>query len=290
MSVASLPSEPDTLAGSLGGVHGAAEIGFTVKQGETRLEHLYQHDPLRVMFPTPPAGEPPCAVLITTSGGMVGGDRLDISVTAGPDTTAMAMAGAAEKVYRSAGEDSRINVRLSVQQNGCLEWLPQETILFDGARLRRRTIVDLQPGARILAGEILVFGRIASGERMSQGLIREAWELRRDGRLVWADALHLDGDMEAVFANPACFDGATAMATAIYSGDDAAQYLEQARALLGEGTEHLRCGATVINGVLVLRWLGRDAEPLRRAFGKFWAAFRHASGSLPATLPRLWNI
>ena len=245
MSVATLPSEPIGSAGRLSGVQGAAEIGFALKQGATRLNHLYQHDPLRVMFPTPPAGEPPCAVLVTTSGGMVGGDRLDISVTAGPKTTAMAMAQAAEKVYRSAGEDSSINVRLSVGKNSWLEWLPQETILFDGARLCRRTVIDLEPDARILAGEILVFGRIASGERLSQGLVREAWELRRDGRLAWADALHLESPMDDIFANPACFDGATAMATAVYADDDAAQYLEQARTLLGEGADNLRCAATV---------------------------------------------
>ncbi len=290
MSVATLPYEPISFAGPLNGVHGTAEIGFALKQGETRLDHLYQHDPLRVMFPTPPAGEPPCAVLVTTSGGMVGGDRLDISVTAGPETTAMAMAQAAEKVYRSAGEDSAINVRLSVAQNAWFEWLPQETILFDGARLRRRTVIDLEPGARILAGEILVFGRIASGERMRQGLVREAWELRRDGRLVWADALHLEGPMDDIFANPACFDGATAMATAVYADDDAVQYLEQARTLLSAGNDHLRCAATVINGVLVMRWLGRDAQSLRRAFGEFWTGFRHAATGLPETLPRLWII
>jgi len=199
MSVATLRSEPNSFAGSPGGVQGAAEIGFIRKQGETRLDHLFQHDPLRVLFPAPAPGEPPCAVLVTTSGGMVGGDHLNVSVSAGPGTTALAMAQAAEKIYRSAGEDSKIDVRLSVGQDAWLEWLPQETILFDGARMRRRTAIDLEPGARILAGEILVFGRIASGERLSQGLVREEWNVRRQGRLIWADALHLEDAMDHFF-------------------------------------------------------------------------------------------
>lgn len=297
MSVATLPSDPVPAVhfgtGALRArVHGAAEVGFVRKQGETRLDHLYQHDPLRVLFPTPPMGDLPNAVLVTTSGGLVGGDRLDISVSAGPDTAAMAMAQAAEKVYRSTGEDSLIDILLSVRRGGWLEWLPQETILFDGARLRRRTTIDLKTGAKILAGEILVFGRIASGERLSRGLVREEWRVRRKGRLIWADALHLDGYLKDIFTEPACFGGATAQATVVYVADDPAAHLDLARSLLAkaEGDGELRYAATVVNGVLVARWLGHDPTRLRRAFGDFWAGFRHASAGLPATLPRLWNV
>ncbi len=290
MSVATLQFEPNSFAGSLGGVHGAAEIGFIFKQGETRLNHLFQHDPLRVLFPTPAPGEPPCAVLVTTSGGIVGGDHLDVCVSAGPGTTAMAMVQAAEKIYRSAGENSRIDVHLSVGQDAWLEWLPQETILFDGSRMCRRTAIDLEPGARVLAGEILVFGRIASGERLTHGLVREAWELRRQNRLIWADALYLEDNMETIFTLPACFNGATAQATAVYAGDDAIKYLELARSMFDDGEDELRSAATVVNGVLVVRWLGRDPVRLRQAFGKFWERFRHAAANLPATLPRLWAI
>lgn len=288
MSVATLPSDPASAARfGKGGVYGVAKVGFVLKQGETRLDHLYQHDPLHVLFPTPPAGELPNAVLVTTSGGLVGGDRLELSVSAGPGTAAMATAQAAEKIYRSTGKDSVIDVHLPVGRDAWLEWLPQETILFDGARLRRRTIIDLDAGAKILAGEILVFGRIASGERLSRGLVREEWRVRREGRLVWADALHLEGDMEGIFAEPACFGGATAQATAIYAGDDAPEHLDLARSLLDN---ELRAAATVVNGVLVARWLGPDPARLRRAFGDFWAGFRHGCAGLPAILPRLWTI
>jgi urease accessory protein len=115
-----------------------------------------------------------------------------------------------------------------------------------------------------LAGEILVFGRIASGERLSRGLVREAWSVRRDDRLIWADALHLDGDLKDIFAEPACFGGATAQAIAVYVDDDPAAYLDLARSLLDEEDDGLRSATTAVNGVLVTRWLGHDPARLRR--------------------------
>ena len=288
MSVATLRSEPETDATIH--THGAASVAFARAGGATRLTGLYQRDPLRVLFPDVPEGEIPTAVLVTTSGGLVGGDRLDVSVAVGDGAEAMMFGQAAEKVYRSAGPTCRIAVELSVGRDGWLEWLPQETILFDGARLERQTRVEIAPGARALAGEILVFGRIAGGERLSHGLVRDAWEVRRQGRLAWADALRLEDDMAGVLAEPACFDGATAYATVVHAGDDAAARLDLARSLLGRNEAGLRAGVTVVNGVLVARWLGRDAETLRRAFGDFWAAFRAAAGGRRDTLPRLWHV
>lgn len=288
MSVATLRSEPETDATIH--THGAVSVAFARDGGTTRLAGLYQRHPLRVLFPEAPAGEIPIAVLVTTSGGLVGGDRLDVSISIGDGAAAMIFGQAAEKVYRSAGPICRIAVELSIAGDGWLEWLPQETILFEGARLDRRTRIDIAPGARVLAGEILVFGRIAGGERLSRGLVRDAWEVRRQDRLVWADTLHLEDDMKSVLADPACFDGATAYATVVYAGDDAAARLDLARSLLGRNEVGLRAGVTVVNGVLVARWLGRDAETLRRAFGDFWAAFRAAAGGRRDTLPRLWHV
>ncbi|MGH6662123.1 MAG: urease accessory protein UreD [Rhodospirillales bacterium] len=286
MSVATLRSEPAAATQT----HGAASVAFARDDDVTRLTGLYQRDPLRVLFPDVPEGEIPTAVLVTTSGGLVGGDRLDVSVSVRDGAEAMMFGQAAEKVYRSAGPTCRIAVELSVGRDGWLEWLPQETILFEGARLERRTLIEIAPGAHALAGEILVFGRIAGGERLSHGLVRDAWEVRRQGRLAWADALHLEDDMASVLADPACFDGATAYATIVHAGDDAAGRLDLARFLLAQHGGGLRAGATVVNGVLVARWLGRDAETLRRAFGDFWAAFRAAAGGLRNILPRLWHV
>ena len=187
---------------------GRAEIGFGSSGGVTRLAHLYQRDPLRVLFPTPAAGDPALAVIVTTSGGLVAGDRLDIVIDLGPGAAAHVTASAAEKVYRSTGSTTAIAQRLSAGAGARLEFLPPETILFDGARLRRETVVELDPDSAFLGGDIVVFGRRARGERFSHGFLREVWEVRRDGQLVWGDALHLEDDIARTVDDPACFAGA----------------------------------------------------------------------------------
>src|SRR5207244_7683721 len=126
---------------------GVAEIGFGQQDGVTRLTHLYQRDPLRVLFPTPAVGDPPLAVLLTTSGGLVGGDRLDIDIRLAEGAAVHVTASAAEKVYRSMGPTTAIRQSLSVAAGAALEFLPPETILFDGARLWRETTIELGPGS-----------------------------------------------------------------------------------------------------------------------------------------------
>ena len=104
-----------------------------------------------------------------------------------------------------------------------LEFLPQETILFDAARLRRTTTVELGDAAQFLGGGIVVFGRRARGEAFTTGLLREVWEVHRNGRLIWGDALHIDGDVRGIMADPACFGGAAACATLILAVPDPAR-------------------------------------------------------------------
>jgi urease accessory protein len=286
MCAATSPSDTTTAAA----VGGVAEVGFARRDGTTRLSHLHQHEPLRVLFPRTTAPEVPVAVLVNTAGGLVGGDHLEVRAVASEGSAAMVTSQAAEKVYRSAGPDCLIDVGITVGPSAWLEWLPQETILFDGARLRRRTAVDVAPSGRLMAAEMLVFGRAARHERLTHGLIRDAWEIRHKGRLVWTDILHMADDLGSLLDDPACFDGAGAVATFVHVADDATERLPLARDLLPVEEDAVRAGATVINGVLVARWLAREALPLRAAFGAFWAAFRSRGGGLPAGLPRLWHI
>lgn len=270
-------------------VHGRAEVGYGRRAGVTALCHLYQRDPLRVLFPTPARGEAPTAALVTTSGGLVAGDCLSVAVDAGPNTALTVIPQAAEKVYRSAGADCAIDVSLAAAEGAALEWLPQETILFEGARLRRETVVTVGAGARVLAGEMLVLGRIARGERMTRGLVRDSWEIRRDRHLVWADALHLDGDVGALTAAAAGLGGASAVGMAVYAGDDADAHLDTARSALA-GDDGLCSAATVVNGVLVARFLADRPADLRTAYGRFWGAMRSAVFGRPEALPRLWHV
>ncbi len=271
------------------GVHGAAEVAFTGTGDRTRLAGLYQRAPLRFLFPRVGKADTVTAVLVTTSGGLVGGDVLDVSVSAGEGSVALVTAQAAEKIYRSAGDDCRVTVRLKVASGGWLEWLPQETILFEGARLRRVTELDLDAGGCAMAGEILVFGRVASGETLTRGLVRDAWAVRRGGRLVWADAIHLEGEIADRLAAPSCLNGAVAAATMVYAGDDTREHLDAARSLLARyvDTETL-AGATVVGGLLIVRWLGYDTLALRTAYGAFWIAFRRHVRGGNEDLPRVW--
>jgi len=272
---------------------GAAEIGFARRDGISRLAQLYQRDPLRVLFPAPAAGDPPVAVIVTTSGGLVAGDRLDIRVELAPGATAHVTASAAEKVYRSTGRTTTIRQTLSIGPGAALEFLPPETILFDGARLQRETVIDLAPGSAFLGGDIVVFGRRARGERFANGFLREVWELRRNGYLVWGDALHLDDDVGRIIDDPVCFDGAAAFATMIFSppAGDVRSLLDGARVVQGVcATTGLRAGATTIAGAVIARWLASDAAVLRRAYADLACHFRSAALGLPPRLPRVWHV
>lgn len=286
----SSPSDVLSVSGGGVSVHGRAQVKFKQSDGVTSLDRLFHTDPLRVVFPTPALYDIPHAVIATTSGGLVGGDWLELDLSVADGARAQFMPQAAEKVYRSTGADSRITVEIDGGAGCWMEWLPQETILFDGARLRRRTRLDIAAGGRALAGEMLVFGRTASGERLATGLVRDSWEIRRDGRLAWADSFHMDEDLAAVMASPACLNDGVAMATAVLVADDAAAWLKPARTLLAESVDAIRSGATVVNGVLVIRWLGDDAQALRKNFGAFWGEFRHLVAGLPVALPRLWHV
>jgi urease accessory protein len=272
---------------------GAAEIGFASCHGVTRLAHLFQHDPMRVLFPVPEPGDAALAVLVTTSGGLVAGDRLVLSVCAEPGSIAHVTASAAEKIYRSTGATTEISETFSVGADARFEYLPPETILFDGARLRRHTVVQTTSGAGFLGGGILVFGRRARGERFTYGLLHDQLEFRRGGRLVWGDALHLDADIAATIMHPACFEGAAACATLLLAPPegDPGKFIDGARAAqLRSASVGLRAGVTAVDGLLVARWLAADPRPLRRAFADLACQLRDAAFGLPPRLPRLWHI
>jgi len=270
-------------------VVGEATLAVGAAEGVTRLVDLHHRDPLSLRLPRPARGDILEACVITTSGGIVGGDDLRIAVTAGENAQLRVYPQAAEKVYRSLGADSRIAVTLTAEAGAWLEWLPQETILFDGARLRRDTTVDLAPGGRVLAGEFLVFGRRASGESLSHGLIHDGWRIRRGGQLAWADALHAEGDLTAPLASDACLGGTTAFASVIYAAEEAPAQLDALRGLLPAETEGARFALTAVNGLVVGRFLG-EALAVRRNYGAFWAAARAYLAGWPAELPRLWHL
>lgn len=269
---------------------GAARIAVSVADGTTRLTNLYQSDPCRILFPRPAAGAPLEGVIITTSGGIVGGDRISLQIEAGDGSVATMTTQAAEKIYRSSGADAYMDISVSVGAEAVLEWMPQETILFDGARLRRSINIDLASRARLLCGEFIVFGRRARGETFTHGFLHDSWRINQDGCLLWADALHLADDIEAIIARPTSFDGAAACGTMIYHGDDAATHVETARTLLKEAViGQCAAAATCLGPLLIMRFLGKDAADTRQTVTGFWSLFRDTVLDLPARLPRVWE-
>jgi urease accessory protein len=221
------------------------------------------------------------AVLINTGGGIACGDRFDVEVDAGPHAQVILTTPAAEKAYRSDGPTAEITVRMTLADGADLAWMPQETIVFDQARLARRIEAHMTTDARLLLFEMTVFGRTARGEEVREGFFEDRWRIRREGRLVYADTLRLDGPVANLLDRPAIAGGARALATMLYVAADAESLLEETRSLL-EGSI-CQAGASVWNGLLAVRFLGRDGAELRRDARGFLKRFRGCA------LPRVWQ-
>ncbi|WP_066552347.1 urease accessory protein UreD [Croceicoccus bisphenolivorans] len=262
---------------------GQARLAF----GAAGIRDLYQRAPSRFLFPVPASGEFPLAVNLTTSGGLTGGDRIAVEIAVDPNACGSVTTQAAEKLYRVLPEDDDISIktRISVGDGGRCEWLGQEAILFEGTRVRRMLEADLSGNGALLAAESIVMGRSAMGETFTRGLIHDAWRIRRNGRLVWADGMHMAGDIAAIAAKPFGFGDARAVATLVYAGPDAAGFLDLARTLAPEPDG----GASCLDEILVLRWAMADAHAMRDRVIAAAGALRAAVFGLAPRLPVLWT-
>jgi urease accessory protein len=257
---------------------GAVKFDVALRDGVTRRGFLHESGSLRVRFPSP-EGAGLSAVLVNTAGGIAGGDRFDIAISASEGTRLTLTTAAAEKVYRAPGAAAELNIGLKVASGAHLSWLPQETILFDAARIARSIDIDLQAGASLLLGEIAVFGRAAMGETMRRGSFVDRWRLRQGGRLVFAETVRLDGDIGKKLARPAIAKGGVAIATVLLvPGDEAlvARLRENSASFSGE------VGLSAWNGFAMARFCAQDASKLR---ADVMAVVTAAGG---AQLPRLW--
>ncbi len=257
---------------------GAVRFDVSGIDGVTRRRELHEAGSLRARFPSP-EDKGLSAVLVNTAGGIAGGDRFDIDITAHADARLTVTTAAAEKIYRADGPAAKLNVTLKAEDRSHLSWLPQETILFDQARIHRSIEIDLSEQASLLLCEIVVFGRIAMGERIRGGEFVNSWRLRRGGRLVFAENVRLDGDIDGTLARPAIAKGGVAIGTAlIVPGDDA--LVERIREV--SETFGGEVGLSAWNGFAMARFCAQDANRLR---ADMMAVLGRASGS---ALPRLW--
>src|SRR3954454_11365805 len=200
---------------------GTVKFDVALVDGVTRRRQLHESGSLRVRFPAP-EGQGLSAVFVNTAGGIAGGDRFDIDIATGEGARLTVTTAAAEKIYRAQGPQARLNITLKAAAGAHLAWLPQETILFDQARVSRKIDIDLAESASLLLCEIVVFGRAAMGEKMLSGSFVDRWRLRRGGGLVFAETVRLDGEMGEKLARPAVAKGGLAVGTAlIVPGDEA---------------------------------------------------------------------
>ena len=274
-------TEPTSAASAIFAANRAqGSVRFDVHQveGATRRRQLHESGSLRVRFPSPEA-EGLSAVFVNTAGGIAGGDRFDIDIAVGAGSSLAVTTAAAEKVYRAQGPAAEVNIALKAAAGARLSWLPQETILFDRARVARRIDIDLAESASLLLCEIVVFGRAAMGERMLHGEFLDRWRVRRGGRLVFAETVRLDGDIGAKLTKPAIANGGVAIGTAlIVPGDEA--LVERIREVSNSfGGE---VGISSWNGFAMARFCAQDAALLR---ADMMAVLGRASAS---ALPRMW--
>ncbi len=275
-------SPSDAVAPILQRARGALDVTLRRRGGETVLAGLRQEGCLKARFPRGGAAGWRDVVVLNSSGGIAGGDRLTLNFRLQPGARACLAAQAAERFYRALPDSApaRVASRITLDPGAAVEWLPQETILFDGAALDRRLDVEMSADGWFLGVESLVFGRAAMGETLRQGMLRDLIRVRRAGRLLLHDAVRLAGDIAATLARPAIAAGARAVATIVHVAPDAEARLPAVRAAL-EGAD---AGASAWDGMLLARLLAADSAALRRMVTAALASFRGAR-----SLPRVWQ-
>ena len=283
---------------------GAARVSFKRRASDTCLDELYQQGCSKVRFPRKQDGSPE-AVLLNTAGGLADGDTLNVDIHWREGARATVTSQAAERVYRAAGEGSaRVTTRLRVEAQAVACWLPQETIVFDGARLARSLEIDVAPDACLLALESTVFGRRAMGETVSRGRISDRWRLSIGGRLAFADHFLLDdaltGPIDASLAQGPVANGAHCVATLVVVAPDCDRIVAAARETRAESSSErssvpshessaearARVGATVLDGLAVVRVVAADGAAMRAVLARLVALAGESSG---ITLPRVWH-
>lgn len=259
---------------------GRLMMSARLRAGASRIGDLHQQGSFKALFPRTP-GAALQAVSLNTAGGVTGGDRFALSARVQSGAHLVMTTQAAERMYRAQpGETGAIHNQLSVADEARLDWLPQETIVFDGARVQRRMDVDMSGTARFLAVEPLVFGRLAMGETLQSGHFTDQWRLRRDGRLIFADNLRLTGAIADVLRQPGVANGAGAMASLVLAAPDADLWCDRLRGLLGPND-----GVSLIRpGVLFARLLAQDSFVLRQVL---IPAIQALSG---ADIPKTWTL
>ena len=266
---------------------GSCRIVLGSSERGTRVMDVYQKSPIRVLFPRTSGSRVEEAVLVNTSGGVAGGDRLQTDVMAMEDASIAVTTQAAEKVYRALKESAHVLTTLKARDTARLAWLPQETIVFNRARLTRETRIEITSGSELLALEWLMLGRTAHGEKLSAGTVTDHWRIVKDGRLVWADSFRITDEVVPHFCRKALLSDCTAIATMVYFGSELEARLELVRDLAPSLACH--CAVTLVGGLVVARFAARTSYDLRTALRNVLQQFGNGLAHGPFQVPRMWS-
>lgn len=258
---------------------GSAMVSSKWRDGRSCIDGLRQAGALKLVFPR--NNHVVEGIAVNTAGGITGGDRFDIQATAGMKSTLTLTTQAAERAYRAqTGQTGRLQTTLRIEEGARLNWLPQETILYEGCALARHLNVDIAETGRFLMVEPLLFGRQAMGEDLHNALFRDRIDIRQAGRLIYRDGVVLEGDIASALDRPAIAGGARAMANLVFVAPEAAGHLTAVRNRIGTGG-----GASLLQeNILVARLLAADGFDLRQRLVPVLDFLTHD------TLPISWRL
>lgn len=259
---------------------GSAGVTARLRGSASVIADLHESGSAKIRLPRT-SGPGLQAVTLNTAGGLTGGDHLRYAAEARDGSHLTLASQTAERAYRAQpGQIARLDVTLRVGAGATLEWLAQETILFDACALDRRIRIDMAPDATLLLVEPVLFGRVAMGERVLAGRFRDSQRLSRDGRLVYADETRIEGPVERIIAAEAALGPNRAYATIVFAAPDAESRLSRLRALLepGEG------GASAFDGLISARIVSPNGYELRRRLMRVLRGFREMAP------PRVWEM
>lgn len=260
-------------------VKGGVAMSFEQGHRGTIARSIFEHGGYRALVPKSYDGAE--AILINTSGGMAGGDEARFEVCAAEGVVATVTTQAAERIYRSLGPSANVDIDLTVEADAALFWWPQETIFFSGAGLNRRIEANIAGSGRLLIAESMAFGRTAMGERLESGALEDNWRIRRDDRLIFAEAVRLCGPISDLLKRPAIAGGANAVATLLYVAPDAEARLDTARGIVAGA--QVDAAVSAWDGMLCARFLARGTKDLRHDIAAL------AAGLAGRPAPRVWK-
>ena len=256
-------------------------IDFSI--GKDGLKRCFQSGSAKLFLPKTynPTKE---AVLVNTAGGLADGDHFSYSLKACDHSHVTVTTQAAERVYGAAKKSpAKLNIQIDIEPNAIFHWLPQETILFNGARLDRRLNVSMDTMSSFLANEFIVFGRAAMKETVQNGLINDQWRITRGGQLVHAESVFLEGNIASKLSAVASAGNNICLATCLFIAPDVETKLQLAHDFVAQHNK-TPIGISVWNGKLVVRFLSKEASEAKCIMSGFLECLRGFE------MPRVWNF